>query len=283
MARYSQALTSSMGSGTCESLFDASYYRSSVIPQREQYLSRLRFESEQDHLAFHANCEYASYHKERFEYLLEKCIELRPDRNTKVLDVGRSELSYILSGYYNNVTTVGFPLVEKEAGDTKDSIGGENAFNGHIVYDLNWAQELKPIDTEQRFSLIVFAEVIEHLHTAPELTLYVLAELLEPGGHIIIQTPNATTVHKRVKLMLGWHPYERIRINKTGHYREYTKRELIEVVQAVGLEVICHEFRDYFVARGSPVWKAGTYLNKWLSRVVPQFARGQTLVAIRPK
>jgi hypothetical protein len=85
--------------------------------------------------------------------------------------------------------------------------------------------------------------------------------------------------------MLGWHPYERIRINKTapGHYREYTKRELIEVVQTVGLQVIRHEFRDYFVARGSPVWKAATYLNKWLSRVFPQFAHGQTLVAIRPK
>lgn len=131
------------------------------------------------------------------------------------------------------------------------------------MYDLNWAQELRPIETSQRF-LIVFAEVIEHLYTAPELTLFVLSQLLEPGSRMIIQTPNACALHKRLKLLFGIHPYQRISINNRNpaHYREYTKGELIDIIQVVGLGLISHEYKDYFAIYGSPVWKAAMLLQR---------------------
>ena len=113
-----------------------------------------------------------------------------------MLDIGRSKLSSLLSKYYYRVTTLGFPFdLEAE----KTSSDDDRPPSGHIMYDLNWTQELRPIETSQRFSLIVFAEVIEHLYTASELTLFVLSELLEPGGRMI-QTPNACALHKRLKL-----------------------------------------------------------------------------------
>jgi 2-polyprenyl-3-methyl-5-hydroxy-6-metoxy-1,4-benzoquinol methylase len=245
---------------------------------RAQYLSRLL--SEENGPGLYGD--YNAYHKARFDYVLKKCVELCPDKDAKVLDVGRSQLSQLLSKYYYSVTTIGFPLNEEEAKSASD---GDRAFDGHIVYDLNCAQELRPIETSQRFSLIVFAEVIEHLYTAPELTLFVLSELLEPGGHMIIQTPNASALHKRLKLMCGLHPYQRIRINNRnpGHYREYTKRELIGIVQTVGLQLTCHEYKDYFSIYGSPVRKAAMLLNRVLVTAVPHFARGQTLIVSRPK
>jgi 2-polyprenyl-3-methyl-5-hydroxy-6-metoxy-1,4-benzoquinol methylase len=248
------------------------------ISYRKQYFSRLLSESDGPGLYG----DYNAYHDARFSYLLEKCVQLCPANNIKVLDVGRSELSRLLSKYYSSVTTLGFPLVEDEPNSAS---GGDRAFAGHIVYDLNCAQELRPVDTDQRFSLIVFAEVIEHLYTAPELTLFVLSELLELGGHMIIQTPNASALHKRLKLLFGLHPYQRIRVNNRnpGHYREYTKQELIEIVQTVGLKLISHEYKDYFSIYGSQVRKSAQLLNKVFVTMVPQFARGQTLIVTYQK
>jgi len=61
----------------------------------------------------------------------------------------------------------------------------------HIVFDLNDTQTIEAIPTDIRFNLIVFAEVIEHLHTAPELVLHALCNLLTDDGIIVCQTPNA--------------------------------------------------------------------------------------------
>jgi hypothetical protein len=54
---------------------------------------------------------------------------------------------------------------------------------------------------------IVFAEVIEHLFTAPELVLAYLHELLVPRGQLLLQTPNAASLRKRLKLALGRNPF----------------------------------------------------------------------------
>ncbi|MDP9149663.1 MAG: hypothetical protein M3O36_06955 [Myxococcota bacterium] len=45
----------------------------------------------------------------------------------------------------------------------------------------------------------MFAEVLEHLHTAPELVLAFLRRLLLPQGLLILQTPNAASLSKRIK------------------------------------------------------------------------------------
>ena len=64
------------------------------------------------------------------------------------------------------------------------------------------------------YDVIVFAEVIEHLYTAPELVLPYLRELLVLGGVLLLQTPNAVSLRKRAKLLLGVNPFERIRTER---------------------------------------------------------------------
>ncbi len=207
--------------------------------------------------------EYADYHARRMDYVLRASVRLRPDRNTAVLDVGRSVLTDSLKGYYGRVTTLGFPCGASD----------------HIVFDLN--DSTQGIDTPQRFDLVVFAEVIEHVHTAPETVLKALRGIMRPGAHMIVQTPNATDLLKRVKMLAGFNPYERIRTDTTnpGHFREYTKRELIQIAHASGFEVVSHQYAEYFGAYGGglkrkvllPILRAVAVL--W-----PPLARGQTLV-----
>ncbi|TVR70815.1 MAG: hypothetical protein EA408_10500, partial [Marinilabiliales bacterium] len=94
-------------------------------------------------------------------------------------------------------------------------------------------------DYPDHFDLIVYGDTIEHLYTAPELSLLMLSCMLKPGGIIIVTTPNAVSLRNRITMLSGGNPFERIRYYKgnPGHYREYTKRELKEIGVAASLEV----------------------------------------------
>jgi hypothetical protein len=74
-----------------------------------------------------------------------------------------------------------------------------------------------------------------------------LGELLEPGGLLILQTPNAASLGKRVKLALGLNPFDGIRTDRLnpGHYREYTLRELIDILRRSGF-LIDSVYQQYY-------------------------------------
>ena len=216
---------------------------------------------------------YLEYHSRRFLYVLDKSQEYKPARSTAVLDVARSTLSCLLLEKYESVTTIGFPLSATQQ-------VGKPDFAGHIVFDLNDANTCNKIPCDRKFGLIVFAETIEHLHAAPENVLQLLKLLLAQDGIIICQTPNAAALHKRLQLLFGRNPYEMLRDDPfdPGHIREYTKQELIEIGGRVGLETVCHEYRDYFGTTGSLPRRVATRFVDILCRAFPPFARGQTII-----
>jgi SAM-dependent methyltransferase len=234
--------------------------------------------------------DYAAYHRRRFDYLLALCTALRPDPAARVLDVGRSPFSRMLLERYDSVTTLGLPPSGDDAGGAAGADpaagGAERTYAGHIVCDLNRAQEQgAPPDAAAGagFDLIVFAEVLEHLHTAPELVLHLLAGLLADGGLLVCQTPNAAALPRRLRLAAGRHPYERIRANtgNPGHVREYTGDELKEIARTAGLQVVRHEYADYFAAPGGVLPAAATAVMRALGRLRPALLRGQTIVLRR--
>jgi hypothetical protein len=106
----------------------------------------------------------------------------------------------------------------------------------HIDFDLNDAQSRDCWPDPTPHDVVVLAEVLEHLHTAPRLVLSCLSTFLEPDGVLVVQTPNAASLRKRVKLAMGRHPYEMIRETPTdpGHFREYTGGELRTILDASG-------------------------------------------------
>lgn len=218
--------------------------------------------------------DYCEFHSARFAYVLEKCRFYKPDRTARVLDIGRGHLSYILCKHYDRLTTMGFPLTEDEIHR------GPPAPIDHIIFDLNTVRDIERLDIPHKFDLIVFGETIEHLSVAPELVLNFLRHLLVPDGIIICQTPNAVALHKRLKMLAGYNPYQMIRFDpfNPGHIREYTKAEMIEVAKRARLITIEHEFRDYFGSQGSFWRQQAISLFKIVSLFVPTFRRGQTFV-----
>ena len=223
---------------------------------------------------------YEAFHRARFDFALAKAKAVCPSRSAEILDVGRSYLSLELLRAYDNVTTLGFPLEPHSFTGVVRETGIETPFKGHIAYDLNDAQHTPPTYEGEGFDLVVFGEVIEHLYTAPELTLHALKGLMKPGAHLIVQTPNAAALHKRWNLLVGRNPYERIRINplNPGHFREYTRRELIDCARGVDLDVVSHDYRDYFGWTPVPGGQATYLAHKAIVAAVPALSRGQTIV-----
>jgi SAM-dependent methyltransferase len=211
---------------------------------------------------------YEAFHAPRYALLLSLCERHAPSPEARVLDIGRSPFSMTLRRRYPRAMTLGFPLPP----------GGDGSDMPHLVHDLNDSQHGMPLPAAEPFDLILFAEVIEHLRTAPELVLMVLRDALAPGGILICQTPNAAALHKRLKLLAGINPYERIRLDpmNPGHFREYTRSELLRIADSAGLRVVAHSFGNHFGGGGllAPAFDL-------LCRLVPSFCRGQTLVLAR--
>ena len=183
---------------------------------------------------------YNSLHRRRYEWLLKFMAPYVPSEDVRMLDIGRSHLTELVHQRFQApVDSLGFAADHPEASGT------------HYSFDLNHAQDRERWRTDlPRYDLIIMAEVIEHLYTSPSLVLAFIKSLLKPNGVLIIQTPNAAALRKRLELLLGRNPYELIREDATnpGHFREYTARELQEFAAGLGLRVdrcVYEVYMDY--------------------------------------
>jgi SAM-dependent methyltransferase len=174
---------------------------------------------------------YLAYHRRRYAVLRRLALDLGGQR---VLDVGPMFEVQMLRDAGHHVDTLGYPHPLFPPRD------GER----HIEAELN----APALAGDGSYDLVVAAEVIEHLHAAPELVLRWLAGWLRPGGWLLLQTPNAVALHKRVRMLLGRNPIEPIRADPSnpGHFHEYTIGELHDAAAAAGLAVGGWEAANYF-------------------------------------
>jgi 2-polyprenyl-3-methyl-5-hydroxy-6-metoxy-1,4-benzoquinol methylase len=191
--------------------------------------------------------QYLVDHEVRFRETLALCKQLVPEPDARVLDVGQSYFTKLLSDYYRQVCTIGL--------DPSIDVGGHRSTETdardlkHIQYDLNNSAhpESWPL-VMGGFDLIVYAETIEHLTIAPEYSMMCLAGLLSPKGILLMTTPNAATFSKRVKIFLGKNPFEMIRLlgNNPGHFREYTLAELSSIAARCNLRVVYAKRKNFY-------------------------------------
>ena len=207
--------------------------------------------------------DYATFHAPRFDYLM-MLVRRHVGPDDTILDVGLGPFHDRLKAEYPQAVSLGLPL---------------HALDGHIPFDLMTSGHA-PIPTDRRFDLILFAEVIEHLYLEPEVPLRALAAALKPGGRLIVQTPNAASLVKRLALLIGRQPYDALRTDpeNPGHVREMTRAELIRAVEAAGLSVEQHAFADYFATPGGGPLRG---LRGLAQRIFPFLREGQTVVARR--
>jgi len=230
--------------------------------------------------AEHSQDTLLAYHAPRYAFLLHLLDRHLTATPARVLDIGRSALTDLMAERLQvPVDSLGF------------APDGPTASGRHYHFDLNraqhepdWRRDLPPYD------LLVMAEVIEHLYTAPSLVLRFLGTIVRPGGLLVLQTPNAAALGKRIRLLWGQNPYQRIREDhsRPGHFREYTGPELAHYLAGAGFVVEACHYRSYFDLRHpcglgegqAPGW--GWHVKDLLYRIAPPRLRtGITLVARR--
>jgi cyclopropane fatty-acyl-phospholipid synthase-like methyltransferase len=217
---------------------------------------------------------YFDMHQNRFADILRLCQKHVPNPSDRVLDIGRSEITAYLSNFYHNIHTLGLDPFTDDGGHREVS---NMDTVPHITFDLLNSRNVSSWPDCGSFDLIVFSEVIEHLCVAPEFVFATLSSLLTEQGVLICSTPNGADFAKRVRLALGRNPYERLRLYSInpGHIREYTRQELFEIADSVGLSCISHSYFNWVHNRGRNQIKAAIMK---LIRIYPSFRPFQVCV-----
>lgn len=204
---------------------------------------------------------YLTTHAKRFAFMLREIKEIKKkysESSLTSLDIGPSFFTELYSIEFpeDRIYTLGYDHPESRGGHFPEDITYNKAT--HFYYNLNDTQVTGKLpENMPQFDLVIMAEVIEHLYTAPEIVLNCIKQVVKPGGFVIIQTPNAASFSKRTRLMFqGRNPYEMIRLDShnPGHFREYTKKELINISNKLKFElykIITTNYFKYDATKGS--------------------------------
>lgn len=193
-------------------------------------------------------------------------------RPTTILDIGPFFFTVLLKKHFPDcaINTFGFDF---------PGINWTGIRNAHYPFDLNSLATPEPRPMFPQHDLVVMGEVIEHLLIAPWIVLGFIKTLIKPGGYLVLTTPNATTVAKRLFMLMGRNPFEMLRedLVNPGHFREYTVQELVESGRCAGMVPEKVFLENYFIL-DKPL--ANTIFNSF--GFIPSLRNGITVIFRAP-
>ncbi|MDP8982369.1 MAG: class I SAM-dependent methyltransferase [Acidobacteriota bacterium] len=96
--------------------------------------------------------------------------------------------------------------------------------------------ELYPFFGVQKFDLILFSDILEHLND-PSDVLVRHFQLLAPGGQVLISLPNVAIWNVRLSILAGRFEYQDTGTLDRTHVRFFTRGTFNRFAQEAGLEV----------------------------------------------
>ena len=138
------------------------------------------------------------------------------------------------------------------------------------------------------FSTVLCCELIEHLPNDPMHMMSEVNRVLKSGGHLVLTTPNVSSLRAVSAILQGFHPMfypAYIRPRKEGqfdprHAREYTPREMEKLFQNAGFEVTLIETGP-FLEEPKPELRWVDHLLEHY--ILPQDLRGEGIYIVGKK
>ncbi len=107
-----------------------------------------------------------------------------------------------------------------------------------VVANINLNNlQVRKFPFSQKFDIIVFADVLEHLSDAVSVLKF-FTKYLKKDGRIIISVPNVALWRVRMNLFLGKFDYTDYGVLDRTHVHLYTYKTAKELAKDVGLEII---------------------------------------------
>jgi len=218
------------------------------------------------------NSLYFHSHQKRYRYNLQ--IIQKYYHGGEILEIGAMpcHLTYCMKKL--NLPVVGVDIDPSRA---KDFL----AKHGLIVEKCDIETEPLPFP-DNKFGLVLFDQVFEHLRINPIATLRELHRVLMPGGLIILGTPNLCALHTRWELFCGrgyddpYVEFEKLQwLGHMGHVREYTISQVRRFLRNTGFEVVNVEFRMFGPVRT----KVLGFLQDICMLIVPRWRPNQIFIA----
>lgn len=166
---------------------------------------------------------------EYFQGLRSEVAELVPGECSRVLDVGCG-----YGGLGRSLRARGVAQVFGVELNPDAASHLEGVYAGYWIGDVE--QVVLPADMVP-FDCIVFADVLEHLRD-PWGTMARYLQRLKPGGYVVASIPNVRNIALLYNLIIRgrWH-YEDSGLLDRTHLRFFTRREIMELFAAAGLDV----------------------------------------------
>jgi glycosyltransferase involved in cell wall biosynthesis/SAM-dependent methyltransferase len=138
------------------------------------------------------------------------------------------------------------------------------------------------------FCTVLCGELIEHLASDPMHMLAEINRVLRSGGHLVLTTPNIVSVRSAAGILQGYQPglfTQYIRPRSDGrsdarHNREYTPREVSDLLVNSGFEVVLLETGPFLDQLHPEYAWVGHLLDRYM---LPADLRGDGIYAVGRK
>lgn len=198
--------------------------------------------------------EYGCHHKERFWELFNTLAVLIEGREFPcVLEFGASTFSAFYKRLFPQLEfhLCDRPVPEEYIGFTESVARRLSQCDDYFEVDLERPYEIeeKIVTPGNSYDVVIFTEVLEHLLVHPVELFKQLGQLLRQKGFIYLTTPNFFSRANMTRLQNLENPspmYPPSGGNWDAHYhfREYSLKELLELVQQARLNVESWYFSD---------------------------------------
>jgi 2-polyprenyl-3-methyl-5-hydroxy-6-metoxy-1,4-benzoquinol methylase len=123
-----------------------------------------------------------------------------------------------------------------------------------INCDLTNYSKIQKILRKEKFDIIVFSDVLEHIYD-PYVVLASYLKFLNVGGKVIISVPNVAVWSNRFKVLFGLFNYSDTGLMDRTHIRFFTFRTTRLLVESAGCEVHKMDYTPYIVRAALPIIK----------------------------
>ena len=227
--------------------------------------------------------EYVKQHLRRYISTLQR---IPPAQKTsdRLLELGCRQLALTsairkFSGYSE---VYGADLLPSEEKVLRQTVRQKKGSETHTFEVHNFDAEREPFPySDHYFRAVICCEIIEHLQYDPMHMLWECNRVLEPGGFILLTTPNITCCRALEGVLCYCPPYLLSQYNRRDaaeqHNREYAPYEVGAALAAAGFTMVEMETEDVW-ARSNPA------IIEWLTKAkLPTALRGDNIFALARK